>query len=261
MEKSEKDSKSPIKAPLLRYPAQSLDEEIERVIQDEFVSYVYYAATFGAIAIFEWWRWLTNVIVHPSVPTALFLVAATISYRKFRTTKKKIRALNQGRDGERAVGQYLDTLVDIETKVFHDIVVDDFNIDHIVISSKGVFAIETKTYSKPARGAAVIRHRDNTLTFNDKSESKSELVQAKAGANWLRNFFQETLRRDLTVKPVLFFPGWYIENEGSNEVWILEPKAFPKYLNNRKPVFERDEVMTLSTALSRYIRDSAKFNG
>lgn len=253
------EKKSPIKAPLLRYPAQSLDEEIESVLENETREYILFPLLMGMLAVLEWGRWLFDVVVHPVSLTIGFLGVALFSFFKVRKASSKLKLLRQGRDGERAVGQFLETLTDKKCRIFHDVVVDGFNIDHVMVSSKGVFAIETKTYSKPKKGSAVIKYVGDTLIINDERSSKDELIQAKAAANWLKHFFKETLDRRLEVKPVLLFPGWYIENGSRDDVWVLEPKAFAKFYENRDVVWDKDEVLKLSTALSRFIRDSAKF--
>jgi hypothetical protein len=49
---------------------------------------------------------------------------------------------------------------------YHDIVGDSFNVDHVVISAKGIYVIETKTYSKPASGAANITYDGQQLLVN-----------------------------------------------------------------------------------------------
>ena len=57
-------------------------------------------------------------------------------------------------------------------KIHHDIIGDGFNIDHILISTKGVYLIETKTYSKPLKGKTEIEFDGldfyhNGVKYND----------------------------------------------------------------------------------------------
>ena len=256
-----KKTKSPIKAPLLRSPGQSVDEKINEVFDEQVSSLIFIPLFMGALAGWDWIRWSFDLPFTPWALTLGFLGTALYAYFKLKVVRARLVALKQGREGERAVGQYLETITDSECKIFHDIVVDDFNIDHIIISTKGVFAIETKTYSKPNQGEVIIRHSGDVLYINkSKFESRDELVQAKAAANWVRKFYEKHLDKRLQVKPVLLFPGWFIKTEGNQDVWVLEPKAFPKYLENAEVVFDKDEVNTLSNTLSRFIRDSVKFD-
>ena len=59
-------------------------------------------------------------------------------------------------DWERAVGQTLEALRRKGYRVFHDLIGEGFNLDHVIISEHGVFSVETKTYSKPAKGGCKI---------------------------------------------------------------------------------------------------------
>ena len=57
--------------------------------------------------------------------------------------------------GEQVVGRELDRLIARECQVFHDVPLDAWNIDHVVVSPVGVFAVETKTWRKPPKGGDV----------------------------------------------------------------------------------------------------------
>ena len=48
--------------------------------------------------------------------------------------------------------------------VFHDVPADNFNIDHVVVSGQGIFAVETKGFTKPKRGGG---NADATVVFDD----------------------------------------------------------------------------------------------
>ena len=149
-------SKSPIKNKPLRHAGQSLDEQIDTLINEKAVSYVLSGIFVFWFAGYEWWRFYRNPEPSPKIITVFALAWTVFCAYKIKIILNKVRNLRQGRDGERAVGQYLDELRQNGHRVFHDILADQFNVDHVVISTKGIFAIETKTYSKPQRGEARI---------------------------------------------------------------------------------------------------------
>ena len=64
--------------------------------------------------------------------------------RKLIKASERLDHLKAGFDAELAVGQELDQLMLSGARVFHDFPAENFNIDHIVISTSGVFAVETK---------------------------------------------------------------------------------------------------------------------
>ncbi|MBE0548059.1 MAG: NERD domain-containing protein [Rubrivivax sp.] len=118
-----------------------------------------------------------------------------------------MRALRQGAEGERAVGQFLDRLRGDGYQVFHDVLGEGFNVDHVVIGSAGVFTVETKTWSKPVRGDARISYDGERLIAGSREPDRDPLLQAKAQARWLAALLAESTGRRLTVQPVVVFPG------------------------------------------------------
>jgi hypothetical protein len=80
--------------------------------------------------------------------------------------------------------------------IYHDIVGTSFNIDHVVVSKKGIFSVETKTYSKPIRGECKISVTNSGLSFNGSQPDDRYFVQVNAQAEWLRNTVKESTGRD-----------------------------------------------------------------
>jgi hypothetical protein len=141
--------------------------------------------------------------------------------------------------------------------VFHDVVFDGFNIDHVVVCSKGVYAIETKTFSKPEKGEAKIYFDGDTLIING-FQGDAPLKQAKASAATVQEVLQSTTGKRYSVWPVVLFPGWYIEAVGKaqDSIWVLNPKGLPKFLANRHDSLPENELNMIAHHLSRHIRVS-----
>ena len=70
----------------------------------------------------------------------------------------------------------------------------------------------------------------------------------------------ELTAKQIKVRPIVVFPGWYIEHsQGAlRDIWVLEPKALVKFLENEPDVLAADEVKILSNQLSRHIRTQEK---
>lgn len=251
------DTRSPLKAKPLRYPGQSLDQEIDRIFHDEILLWLVWVILTAYVCIMEWIRWITGDRFHPLFLSFLAIGVVLYSLRKFFVARKKIRALKLGRDGERVVGQYLDELREKGYRVFHDLIGDNFNVDHVVISPTGVFTIETKTFSKPMKGEATIRVNNGVLTVNGHGTERDLLKQAKAQARWVNSILRESTGKNYPVKPVIVFPGWYVEPLPKNEnrdVWVLNPKVLPSFIGNEPETLERQDVMLATYHLSRHIR-------
>ena len=148
--------KSPIKDKPLKNPGESLDKQIIDILNDEIDIYLLIPLFLMAMAMMEWIHWYTKSPPSPWLYSFVALIAVLYSTVKIIRAMKRIKTLKQGRDGEKAVGQYLELLRENGAKVFHDIPAKGFNLDHVVICKSGVYVIETKTFSKPDKGEAKI---------------------------------------------------------------------------------------------------------
>lgn len=256
-----KNKKSPLKDKPLRYAGQSIDEEIDKLINEDTLPYLVVCLVTIAFAINEWWHYFKNPKPSPILTTFVALGFVSFFVFKFFKLKTRLKSLKLGRDGERAVGQYLDNLREFGYKIFHDILADGFNIDHVIISRKGVFAIETKTYSKPYKGEPQIIFDGVNLSIKGIGVQSQPISQALASSQWLQRLLEETTGKKFPVKPVVLFPGWYITStfQGKKSgIWVLEPKALPAFLKNQPALITQDDVALITYHLSRYIRTNVR---
>jgi hypothetical protein len=249
--------RSPLKDAPLRNPGQSLDEQIQD-IWDSIFNYLLHSIGFIALTIAAWISWITQQPLKPYLPTILTLGICLLAAYQFNKKYRQIKRLQMARDGEKAVGQYLDLLRKDGAQVFHDILGQGFNLDHVLISPHGIYTVETKTYSKPAKGQAVITIQNDRLLANGMPIDRDPLTQARAEARWLQDLLQSSTGKKFPVKPVIVFPGWFVEPMKSGaEIWILNPKALPAFLANAPAALPPDDVYLASYHLSRYIRSTA----
>jgi hypothetical protein len=257
--KNEK-SRSPLdRAMPLRIPGQSIEGEIWNVEYDHVLSPLLLAIFMTAIALLEWSRYLMNMKLNPWVFTGAAVSACIYSFYRIRRIRERLRQLRLGRDGERAVAQYLEWFRSAGFFVFHDVPSGDANVDHVLIGPKGVFSIETKTWSKPRRGECKVTVQDGVIRANGRPLDRDPLVQAKAQAGWLRQFFAESQFK-VSVQPVVVIPGWFVEPFDMKKAgaWVLEVKALEKFIDHEPDRLTRDEIKAMGSALSSYIRSQAK---
>ena len=253
------ESRSPLKAAPLRYAGQSLDEEIDRLWEDDLMPYVVSAIFIFGFAIQEWWKWYFNVPPHPILISVFALLVVAYVGRKFSLVKRKIRTLRMARDGEKLVGQFLEGLRENGYRVLHDIVGDNFNIDHLLIGPKGLFSIETKTMSKPAKGKPEIDYDGTQILVNGFKPDRDPIVQAKAQAFWIKELVKELTGKSITVRPAVVYPGWFVnQNSRGNrpDVWVLNPKALGTFIENSEGELSDEDVRSLHAHISRYVRNT-----
>jgi Nuclease-related domain len=249
--------KSPLKDKPLRNPGQSVDQEILNLKLNGLLDCFLYSSLTIFWAAIEWMHWYEKSPPNPTLATSIALLVVTYSAVRIYLIKKKIKSLKLGLDGEKAVGQYLEHLRENGAKVFHDIPGDNFNLDHVVICKSGLYAVETKTYSKPDKGEAKIIFDGDAIFLNGKIKTDKPIIQVRAASKWLNDLILETTGLKLNVKPVIVFPGWFIEptsESKTSDVWVLNPKALPTFIGNSKEQLSIEQVRMVSGHLSRYIR-------
>jgi hypothetical protein len=247
--------RSPLKDRPLRNPGQSLDEQIQDITHDYMLWPTLSALFFVLLAALEWFRYLRTIPPSPGLYT--FGAVAIVGFAAYRVFKglPRLRALKQGRDGEKVVGQFLEALRERGYRVFHDVVGSGFNVDHILIGPAGVFTIETKTHSKPNGNARIVFDGD-AIRIGSFEADRDPVIQAKAQASWLRELLKESTGRTFGIKSVIVYPGWWV-NEGNmreNPVWVLEPKRLPRYLTQEPRRLSEEDIHLASFHLSRFVR-------
>lgn len=233
-----------------------LDEQIQSILDGKVSDYIVIAVVVLVFTLLEWIRWSLEL---PYSPVGMTIAAAlVVPYCAYRLIgiKAQLRKLKLGRDGEKVVGQYLELLREKGCRVYHDIVGEGFNIDHVVVGEHGVFAIETKTFSKPSKGKAEIKIDKEEIHVNGGSNSEI-LAQARAIAGSLQEIIKASTGKDVPVRTAVVFPGWFVHSKnGPKDIWFLNPKALPTYIENTPKILSREDMMLVSYHISRYIRQA-----
>jgi hypothetical protein len=249
--------RSPLTLRPLRHAGQSLDLLLQDLVLNRIFPWLFAATFLVALAVIEWIRFALDSKPSPWIYTVFALVVCGLAFLKIRRSVLEARRVRLGRDGERAVGEILHGLLAEGWQVFHDVPGEGFNIDHVAIGPAGVFTIETKTRSKPdGKGAKVVVERSG-ISVAGAPPSRDALDQALAQSAWLADLLKRSTSYTFRVRPVVLFPGWYVTRRSPkkpNDPWVLEPKAFVKWLRRERTALTDERVALASVHLSLYLR-------
>ncbi len=247
--------RSPLKDRPLRQPGQSLDERITKLWFDDGDTWFAVAVTATVMIFVAWYQWLTRTIPQPVVVTVFCAGAIAFSFARMLKIKRQVRELKLARDGERVVADALEGLKWKGAVVFHDLVGDGHNIDHVIVSRRGIITVETKTRSK---------FPDSRVIYNGKSISidgflpdRDPLVQAAAEARELQCLLKKSTGKRYPVRAAIVFPGWYVEttNGGKgSDIWVLNEKALASFVEHEPEVVSEEDFRLAAFHLSRLIR-------
>jgi hypothetical protein len=232
--------RSPIGKDLLRGPGHSLREQLEVAGTDlGFDLALLMVVPLLALTVFLAQGHVLGLprVMHLA-PVYAVLTLAFIGWavRKLWKAGTRLDHLRAGYDAELAVGQELDQLMRQGAVVFHDLPADNFNIDHVVVSVQGVFAVETKGFTKPKRGGG---KSDATVVFDGKVlkfptwTTKEPLDQAERQAAWLAKWLGSAIGSSFSALPVLALPGWFVDRTGRGTVRVFNGKELAGLLGAR----------------------------
>jgi len=148
------------------------------------------------------------------------------------------RMIRLGYEGELTVGQELEKLRHDGFYVYHDFPADEFNIDHVVVGPKGVFAVETKVRSKPTTKNrvedATVKY-DGRMLYFPKSDDFKTIDQAKQQASWLSNWLEKAIGGPIAARAIVALPGWFVKRTSSEGIPVANPGQFSSLFEHIKP--------------------------
>jgi hypothetical protein len=229
--------RSPLGIQLLRSPGHTLREQVDEASKDLMwdismlmVLPLLVLAVFLAQAHV---RTLPGMQHLAPVYVLLTLLFIALVLRKLMKTGSLLDRLRAGLDAEVAVGQELDQLMRQGAAVFHDFPGEGFNIDHVVISRVGLFAVETKGYTKRSdqagRAAARVIFDGASLAFPGWT-TREPIEQAERQAQWLSKWISSATGEAITASPVVALPGWFVERKRLGSVRVYSGRELARLL-------------------------------
>jgi hypothetical protein len=150
------------------------------------------------------------------------------------------------------VGQELNQALSVGCRVYHDVLFDGYNIDHVIVAPSGVYAVETKTRRKSRdKGSHKVKYDGHKLIFPE-WEDEHGLEQARRNAKSLSLWLNKAVAQSLWVEPILTLPGWLIDREAGGAVTVLNPKEIVNFVTrDRKPILLPELIQRISFQLEQ----------
>ncbi len=218
---------SPFVERFLRPPGHSLGHKLDE-LREKLMMYLFATLIIGLVSSLA----LTDLkTVMAKFVVVLFMLLVTSYFLlRIRTVFKDGWRIKLGYEGELYVGQELNLLMRHGALVFHDVPYKYGNIDHIVISTGGVFTVETKAVRKPAKKKGRAESRvsvQNGVLHFPHLKSSQPLAQALRHADYLSEFLRAQLGLKINVMPIVALPGWYVDSDRplhESTVMVVNPK-------------------------------------
>ena len=197
--------------------------------------------------------------------TILFIILSLRAFLKIKKLCKQIRNYRKGLDGERYVGAIVEKTSSKNTFVFHDIVceknnqgkIKKFNIDHVIISTKGIFAIDAKNWTLQDReyNQADFIY-DNGKLVDSSGVLQEELVQKiDSQAKYLEDKIYEWIGIRYPFFRVGIMIGAFVKNVQGDfkKFWIINDTAFLSFFEKESEKIPLNDVLRISDSLRRFV--------
>jgi hypothetical protein len=250
-----KTSRSPQVEKLLRPAGYSLQLKLE-AIMDSVMEDLFAAMVFagGAVWIVEHNSNFAFLFAAPFILPSLFFTWRIVG--KFR----KAENYRLGLRGEQAVAESLVEVADSGYRAFHDFVSEKLgNLDHVVVGSRGVFLIETKARSRPAKSksgqpAHEVVYDGGALQFPNFRESQP-VQQAKRNAVWLENYLKKKTGENTPVEALIVLPGWFVRpSVKSAEVKAMNATYLVSFLRSKPEKISPAQVTRIIAVIEENCR-------
>ena len=236
---------------------ESLQKKIDADYEKYFCIWGYFIALF-ILTVYIWlfyfgiWKITLGLAITFSVVTLGILV---YGIRKSLKLLRHIRNCYKGMEGERLVGEMLNKMSCDSVRVFHDVCGDCFNVDHLIISTRGIFTIETKHYDRK-KGYKFL-YQDGKLTFNGRL-CKTILNQMDGEASFISEKIESLCGRTYPIQKVAIIIGAYIDNPARDfsKYWILNESGFPKFFEKTKESLSIEEVRSIANQVTEWLKVS-----
>ncbi|MBX3693952.1 MAG: NERD domain-containing protein [Steroidobacteraceae bacterium] len=248
------DTRSPLKRSPLRAPGQWLDERERQLLDKWTEGYGLAAVSISFLAFMEWIGVWTDRPRMPWLFTLAAVAAIALAARRLRRTREQRRRLKLGSDGEKVVAELLEPLRAHGAEVIHDIPADWGNLDHVVISPRGILVVETKTLSKPG-GSPTVVYDGACVTINGSHPSRDPIAQVNRSVQWLGRLLESPTGREFPIRGVVVYPGWFVDNSAArgSDTWVLEPKALGKWIANEPVRLSAEEVRLAASLVKQHV--------
>lgn len=241
---------------LLRSPGQSIDEKLDE-IRESILGKMLVGMGFAFVVL------ILILVFNLPLYIELLTILSFFTYILIVLSKQvdTLRNYKLGRDGEKSVAQYLSIVArqlskeDANMHIYHDLVDDvkEFNIDHVVVSKKGIFIFETKTYRKDEGITNTITSNGKELFKNGQQMTNNIPLQVKGQVQWLQSELLQKTGKKYSIIPSIVFVGWYVDSPKIDDIHITTAKTLKHIIENqyRDVLYDDEELKRITSVIHK----------
>ncbi len=165
---------------------------------------------------------------YPEWQLYLFLgalvAAALFAAYQLTVTILAWRQLKFLRDANIAIGHQLQWISSGHGRVFHDVPVDDSVVDHVMVGTAGVYAINVVARRAPRSGE--IRLSGDEVQFRP-GRKPYDISDIDAATAALAHELSKQIGQNIRVRSVIAVPGWDVSAQSGSEHLLVNERNLP----------------------------------
>ena len=144
--------------------------------------------------------------------------------------------------------------------VYHQVRGIGFEVDHVLVTPSGIFAISVEVIHQPAGHEASALFDGEFLHIEGAYALREPVARSKVVARCLADVIKEWAGFGYKVRPVLIIPGWTIHRPRppGSESWACEPTEFLTFVARQNPVLEAEELASIKQAMGEVVRNATR---
>ena len=254
-----------------RIQGEGLQERI-RNIEFDIYEVCMLPVFFVMVTVFLWLfclnlKWIQFTPITASVFTIASIIISIHSYRKVKDLRKSLNNYRKGLEGERLVGEVINKLSNDKTYVFHDIPGDRFNVDHIIVSTRGIFVIETKHFDRSKCHEFSFDGNMIYRLMKDRARylCPKLLPQMDGEARFIQNEIENRTEMKIPVIKVAVLIGCFIHTPAENgsdqnmkkyfsKYWIVNEKLLSSMFLEEKEIYDDSIVKLIASHIKELVK-------
>lgn len=212
----------------------------------------------------KWIKFNTATAIIYTIVTLFFIIRA---FRKVKALRKSLNNYRKGLEGERLVGEVLNKLSNDNTFIFHDIPGDRFNVDHIIVSTRGVFVIETKHFDRSKCHEFIF---DGNMIYRQMKDGARYLCpkllpQMDGEAKFIQNEIENRTEMKIPIIKVAVLIGCFIHTPAENDsnqnmkkyfskYWIVNEKLLSSMFLEEKEIYDDSVVKLIASHIKELVK-------
>jgi hypothetical protein len=198
---------------------------LQDFLEDHLLAPIMVLVMVAAMCLIEWTGYLKQSPRNPWIYTWWLLGAAVVIAIHWRRQWPEASGLKLGREGERALAEYLNIRLDADSRALRGVPLEGGTADQVLICTRGVFVIKTEARSLSRCGDPVVHVANTGVRVNGFKPDRDPIAQTLRYVDALNRLLPELATPKIEAIGIVVFPSYKVidDRKGNRRVWVLEP--------------------------------------